>query len=866
MALNITTLVIGGDEATLSETLFGLSTQSRQSDQVLVLVFNQKQQEQAVKHNFPYLLTQESSFQAIRKGVNTQSKPDWFWILSHDSCPDPDALSNLAIKAEVSLSAGVIAPKLVQWDQPRVLKEYGLSLTTLGAPFSLVENEIDQGQFDTEVDVLGASLEGSLIESDVFLGHLDNDLPLAARGLELGIGAWVSARRVLLEPKARVRVPTAHQPLGLKPRLGATFAKKHANLYLNLVTLPLPLLILRLMLLPLTSIFSVAALLISKRPNEIPSELLSWVWVWLRLPRIFSGQRRVRSGGQFANLSGLRVSSEQIRARREKRFSEVPMMAPGENSLGLFGGVWAWLLPILIILNFQFWPTAPAVTGGAVIPVSSNLRNLFEATQATDVPADPVSWWLLLLGATTFWEPSLGIALALLLGPVVAFAGAWKLVSVITTSNLIRTILGLVYGLSPILAQALTAVSFMELSAVALLPWFVFSLARLLLSNASARAWRWSAWSGILFGLVSIVSPMLFAVLVPAVLILAVAKWRRAGFVFWIFIPPLVINYEYATFLIVNQPLGLSLSAGLPVPGGGGPLDYSGFGWTLLLLVPFCLAGLFLGQRTLSIWLLGGVALLLLLIRVLADIDISIVTATGIQQTQPSTSALAALALLTLIILIANSYLLAPRWLQIAISIALLPSVVAGGSQLVSDDSQAEFVSSKAAPAIVVAESAGYQIGSLVITNDEVLTIELVSGDGKHLEDLSRLKLLGLKTQDNPKQLADLGASLLAGNQAGLSELLTSRQISFVLLTGFNPDQTSELDRLVALEFAGETEFGKLWRTDYQPLQRAALTLSQHQGAVIISLLLFLLVSIPTRASIRGRAKVENEIFGEVGS
>lgn len=863
MALNITTLVIGGDADLLSETLFGVNAQSRPSDQILVLVFSKAQQSQAEKHDLPFLLTSESQVRAIVQGLSSQAKPDWVWLLSYDSCPDPNVLKSLATKAEVSPSAAVVAPKLVDWDHPRIIREYGQSLSFSGKVFSLVENEMDQGQFDTVTDVLGASMVGSLIETDALLEHLSSPSPIAAKGLEIGLSSWSSGRRVLLEPGAKVRITQDHLPLGAKPRLGAEFAKKQSSAYLSLITKPLPVLIIAWIFLPATALVASIRHLVTKKPNLVIAEFLSWVWSWLRLPRIVAGHRRIRAKGQLANLSQLRATREQIKIRSRKRFSEIPMAAPGEQSVGLFGGTWAWLLPLLLLLNYRLWPTSDAVLGGSLLPASADLRNLFEATQSGLVPADPFNWWLLLLGSLSFWQPSLGIAVFLLIAPLLGFAGAWNLLSIITPSNAIRSLGALVYGLSPLFGSALASVSFSEVSAIAILPWFLFSFARLLVSNASPRAWRWSAWSGILLAIISVVSPVLFLVLVPALLVLAISKWRRSGYVLWVLLPAVVINFEYVVFLLQRQPLAVLVSPGFPIAPVQVLDVFAQFGWALILLLPPAVAGLFVKQRLLTMVLLSAVALSVLAIRLLENIEFELITATGFLSSSPTSYSIAALVSITLLVLVANTFTISPKWFRVSSSLLLLPAVLLGGWQLVSTTPDAEFVSSKTAPAIIVAQSKQQEINTLVITQGDPLVLEVIDGDGNHLEDISRLQLLGYQQPANPEQLAELGALLLAGNDQGVSELIAAAEISFVVLKGMNQEQSAELGRLVALDVAGQTEFGDLWRTDFQPKQKASLGATGEQIIILVLLAIYLLLSIPTRASIRGRFKSSDEIFSE---
>lgn len=861
MTLNITTLVIGGDPALLAETLFGLKSQSRQSDQVLVIVFDQAQQQLAQEHDFPFLVTDKPAHQAIRQGLDTQTKPGWVWLLSFDSCPDPNALQRLATKAEISPSAAVVAPKLVDWDQPKLLREYGQSLTPLGSLFSVVENEMDQGQFDTQDDVLGASLEGSLLETDILLSHIDTSSPVAAKGLEIGISAWSSGRRVLREPGAKVRILKRHNTLGVRPKLGVGFSKKQASLYLALISSPLPVLLLRWLLLPITSVFASIGHLVSKKPAMVISEALGVIWGWLRLPRILAGHRRIRGFGKLSALKQLRVDREQIANRRRKRFSELPMAAPGELSKGLLGGPWAWLLPLLVLLNYQMWPTAEALTGGTTIPLSAQLRNIFEATASTSVPADPYSWWLLLLGSISFWQPSLAVSVFALLAPMLAFAGSWKLLSAVSSNNLVRTLGALVYALSLVSVSAIAVVNFSEISALVLLPWFMFAVSRLLSSNASARAWRWSALSAILFAMLSTVSLLTVLVLIPALLVLGVIKWRRAGFLVWVLVPAAAINYEVIAFWLVNNPAATLVNPGVAVVNTAGFDIVGNWGALLLVLLPLAVIGVMFQQRIITSVLFLASVLLSGLILVLADIEINLVTSSGLVTTPVAAYSLAGLVVLTLVVLAANSVSLAPKWLQLVSAIAVFPIIGVGGFQLLTESS-AEFGSAKTAPAIVEAQSVTKNVNTLVITQGEPLVVEIVSGDGIHLEDLNRIDYLGMGDNTQAEPLAKLAAGLLAGNSQDLDSLIAQLEISFVVLSGVDAITASELDRLDNLDIAGQTEFGSLWRTGFEPSDRGPLQPTQHQLLVLILIALYLVVAIPTPASIRGRARAGNEIFG----
>ena len=109
----------------------------------------------------------------------------------------------------------VVGPKIVDWDEPRVLREVGRSTDRFGHPFTpLQDGERDQGQYDRVLEVLFVSSAVMLISREAwqrtgpfderFAGHHD-DLDFCWR-------ARVAGFRVLMTPLATAR----HRDAGLR--------------------------------------------------------------------------------------------------------------------------------------------------------------------------------------------------------------------------------------------------------------------------------------------------------------------------------------------------------------------------------------------------------------------------------------------------------------------------------------------------------------------------------------------------------------------------------------------------------------------------------------------------------------------------
>src|SRR5919201_1575155 len=64
---------------------------------------------------------------------------------------------------------GVVGPKVVDWDDPRVLREVGRSTDAFGHPYTpLQDGELDQGQYDRVLEVLFVSSCAMLISAEAW--------------------------------------------------------------------------------------------------------------------------------------------------------------------------------------------------------------------------------------------------------------------------------------------------------------------------------------------------------------------------------------------------------------------------------------------------------------------------------------------------------------------------------------------------------------------------------------------------------------------------------------------------------------------------------------------------------------------------
>ncbi len=131
-----------------------------------------------------------------------------FLVFSHDDvAPEPDALRHMVEEAYRS-NAGVVGPKLVEWDRPDRLLHVGVEVDKSGAVADRVEaGEVDQAQHDAVRDVFSTPGGFTLVRRDLFveLGGFDPHLVLMAEDLDLCWRAQIAGARVIVAPDARVR-------------------------------------------------------------------------------------------------------------------------------------------------------------------------------------------------------------------------------------------------------------------------------------------------------------------------------------------------------------------------------------------------------------------------------------------------------------------------------------------------------------------------------------------------------------------------------------------------------------------------------------------------------------------------------------
>ena len=129
-------------------------------------------------------------------------------LLCHDDVALDADVVHVMVEESFRSNAGVVAPKLVSWEDPNRLLHVGMAVDKGGAVVDRVEpGEIDHGQHDAVRDVFLAPGGCTLVRADLFaeLGGFDPAISAMGDDLDLCWRAQVAGARVVVAPAARVR-------------------------------------------------------------------------------------------------------------------------------------------------------------------------------------------------------------------------------------------------------------------------------------------------------------------------------------------------------------------------------------------------------------------------------------------------------------------------------------------------------------------------------------------------------------------------------------------------------------------------------------------------------------------------------------
>lgn len=415
-----------------------------------------------------------------------EGESGFFCFLHDDVVLEPTTISRL-IEETFRSNAGLVGPKVVTWDDPRVLQEVGIGVDRLGERVSVVEpGEVDQEQHDAVRDVFTLSSCCLLVRADLFrdLGGFCPEISFQGEELDLSWRVHLSGARVLVVPAARVRHrgdlasrnPGLHSTIDVERHrvltvLSLTSAPRVPAIYLQLVVESLVRVVVSLVGGGVRSAFS-----------SLRATLTAIFWVgqiWSRRSRT-RDVRRV-SGSEIRGLQ--ERGSSRLTAfvrRRTVRRSSRPSDDVDPRHTRFVLGMGVALLALLLV-GSRSWIVNAVPVVGEFLPLRSSespfallgdyLSGWWQAGfgQAT---ANPTGVLLLALGGFATFGQLGFLQLCLILGlVVVGWIGMWQMAGR-EFGMRARIVAVVAYGAMPNVFFGLGAGAWGALVVYAGLPWW----------------------------------------------------------------------------------------------------------------------------------------------------------------------------------------------------------------------------------------------------------------------------------------------------------------------------------------------------------------------------------------------------------
>ncbi|GAB3616013.1 hypothetical protein GCM10027416_05700 [Okibacterium endophyticum] len=871
------------DSDHLKSTLDALAAQTRQPDSVIAVACDAPESALQMLQEFGVTQivtsTERLSFgDAVAAGVRvlpeSRAASEMLWLLAQDTAPAENVLARLAGALEVAPSVAVAGPKLVDAADGVTIVSLGETITYLGTTVPLVEDELDQGQHDTESDVLAVAPAGMLVRRTVWdeLGGFDPALSSADDSLDFSVRARLAGHRVEVVPGATVFVRgdgvagTNRSPRASVRRRRARQARA-AQLHRRLVYAPAVVVWMHwLSLVPIAFIRSIWRLVI-KQPELIGAELAAAFQIAFSGNKVGTARRslqRIKHTG-WSSIRPLRIPAAEVRRRnRLRREASAGFYTVERTELNFFGGGGAWTVlasaVASVALFFSLLP-ATSVLGGGLLPLSGTVQELWgnvgwvwhEAGLGFAGAADPFAAVLAVLGTITFWDPSYSLVLLWLLALPLATLGGWFAATRLTERSGYRITAAILWTVAPTFWSALVDGRPAAVIAHLLLPWVFFA------GVVAARSWAAAGIASILLAATLAASPSLTPAFVVLWVVAVAVAGKHVARAVWLLIPsaalfaPLIWQQGVlrgAWLQLLADPgqasawsaaSGWQLSTGFPTGNNGWAvvaetLQFDGIWASLaapILLAPLAVlavSALFLpGSLRAAVLLVTG---LLGLVTAVGAAHLSLVVDGS--STVPIWSG-AGLSLYWLgvsgaAIVALDSLRRAGTLPAIVVTVLSVLAVTPLAAMVPAGHSQVVAANDRTLPAYVTAAAQQDPAqGTLVIAPqaDGGVVARIVRGAGLMLDERSTVASTTARVTGADEQIAELTGNLVAQSGLDAAPLLSELGLRFVLLAppgadaAESPDAaqraavaSAALDGNPALVHVGPTDRGTLWRFD----------------------------------------------------
>lgn len=583
-----------------------------------------------------------------RPGAGTE----WIWLLHDDAAPAPEALAELLHAVERAPSVTVAGCKQLDWNARRRLIDVGLSTSRWAERLTLIEaDELDQGQYDGRSDTFAVNSAGMLVRRDVWeeLGGFDHALPGTGDDVDFCWRNRLAGHRVVVVPTARM-FHVSHRPHAL----GSASAARKAQVYLRLKHTVLWKLPLHAAGALLGSLFKLVLSIAVKDPGHGFSQLIATFVALGRPGAVVRGRRDAARTRRIRRsvIKGLQTPRREVWAHRRSLIealgsddsgdaartdplAEQPSGDSTDDFAALTTSERGWvgngaLLAVFLtaaasLIGLSGFFSAEAVTGGALIPVSSKVSDIWHHATAwwiglgAGLPGhgDPFALLLWVLGLVGGGDANSALAWLLLLAMPLAGLSAWFAAGGLTTRRRFRLVAALVWGGAPALQVALNQGRLGALVAHIMIPLLVLALLR---ATGTARgqgrfavpepgdprflekppakpgvngtpSWTAAAAAGLALAVVAAAAPSLLFPSAAVVVLAGSLLGRRGRTVWWALLPSAALFVPFG-ISVLERPRALLADPGVPLGFEGAPLWQQILGQPLYFDADGGLAGL----------------------------------------------------------------------------------------------------------------------------------------------------------------------------------------------------------------------------------------------------------------------------------
>jgi GT2 family glycosyltransferase len=496
----VTVTVVHQPDARFDDTLEGLAEQDFPNLKHLFLVVGEpgdvvERIQRRVPGAFVRSVGDPGGFGAACNEVLTIVKGDngFFCLLHDDVALDPTAI-RLMVEELYRSNAGIVGPKLVEWDDPGILQHVGMDVDRFGEIDPIVEpGEVDQEQHDAVRDVFAVPSACMLVRADLFrtLGGFPSDYEFHGEDLNLCWRAHLGGARVVVVPSARAR----HVESLVERRPDVPHARLRARHRMHTVLSltggrRLPITVVQLFAV------SIGELLVGLLTGRAREGWEATKGLFGSVAHVSSIRRARRDAATVREVPDSEVAGLQLRgsarfrsylrrrggrgddpeATSERRWRESAGSAPAITWLALL---------TLLVLGSREWITGRVPNFGQFLPYPDSPRAM--ASQYWS------GWWTDGLGSATAMPTGYALIAASsvvtlfrmgvlhtvgVLGAVVAgYAGMWRLGSVFIRPRA-RIVALVVYALAPLAASLLSFGQWGALAVYAGTPWFIHAVRR----------------------------------------------------------------------------------------------------------------------------------------------------------------------------------------------------------------------------------------------------------------------------------------------------------------------------------------------------------------------------------------------------